>query len=153
MMADQGNFVAVEMRNRMFSCINDYVTTTSSSQVGQGATDVLHIAAWDVPLEPRDSRWPPAELKLQAALAELLESDPPEPIPKAMPKRPEAKPMPNPAATPGESSSTGATPKAKARPELKLLLIGLSRDLLKATCYVSLPIRITGIPCLQHLCG
>ena len=90
MMADQGNFVAVEMRNRMFSCINDYVTTTSSSQVGQGATDVLHIAAWDVPLEPRDSRWPPAELKppfwdpkpiqmmsnaqLQAAMAELGES-------------------------------------------------------------------------------
>ena len=63
MMADQGNFVAVEMRNRMFSCINDCVTTTSSSQVGPGATDVLHIAAWDVPLEPRDSRWPPAELK------------------------------------------------------------------------------------------
>ena len=116
-------------------------------------SDHLIEPAWDVPLEPRDSRWPPAELKLQAALAELLESDPPEPIPKAMPKRPEAKPMPNPAATPGESSSTGATPKAKARPELKLLLIGLSRDLLKATCYVSLPIRITGILCLQHPCG
>ena len=47
-------------------------------------------------------------------------------------------------------------PKRKLDPSqqnLKLLLIGLARDLLKATCYVSLPIRITGILCLQHPCG
>ena len=63
MMADQGNFIAVEMRNRMFSRINDYITTTSASQMGQGSSDVRHIAAWDKPLLPRDTRRPPAEVR------------------------------------------------------------------------------------------
>ena len=132
MMADQRNFIAVEMRNRMFSCTNDYITTTSASQIGQGSSDVRHIAAWDKPLLLRDTRWPPAEVKppfwdpkpvqmmtkaqLHAALAEMGEQVPPEPLPKAMPKRPEPKPMPKPAAAPS-SSSTGSSTKPKARPE------------------------------------
>ena len=133
MMADQGNFVAAEMRNRMFSCINDYVTTTSASQMGQGSSEVQHIAAWDKPLLPRDMRWPPAEVRppfwdpkpvqmmtnaqLHAALIEMGEQVPTEPLPKATPKRPEPKPMPKPAAAPTSSSSTGASPKPKARSE------------------------------------
>ena len=130
MMADQGNFIAVEMRNRMFSCINDYITTTSASQMGQGSSDVRHIAAWDnMPLLPHDTRLPPAEVRppfwdpkpvqmmtnarLHAALAKMGEQVSREPLPMAMPKRPEAKPMPKPAAAP----SSGASPKPKARPE------------------------------------
>jgi len=41
--ADQGAFDAIEKRNRTFSCIRDFITTTSSSQVAQGVSEVEHI--------------------------------------------------------------------------------------------------------------
>ena len=40
--ADQGLYEAIEMRNRTFSCIHDFITTTSASQVAQGASEVTH---------------------------------------------------------------------------------------------------------------
>ena len=48
--ADQGSFDAIEKRNRTFSCIRDYITTTSTSQVAQGTSDVDHIDGWNIPL-------------------------------------------------------------------------------------------------------
>ena len=59
--ADQGMFEEVEKRNRTFSCIRDYVTTTATTQMGQGATEVSHIDGWDIPLMPRDGRNPPSQ--------------------------------------------------------------------------------------------
>ena len=59
--ADQGAYDAIEKRNRTFSCIRDFITTTSSSQVAQGVSDVEHIENWDIPLLPRDGRSPPAQ--------------------------------------------------------------------------------------------
>ena len=56
--ADQGMFEEVEKRNRTFSCIRDYVTTTATTQMGQGATEVSHIDGWDIPLMPKDGRKP-----------------------------------------------------------------------------------------------
>ena len=58
--ADQGLYEAIEMRNRTFSCIHDFVTTASASQIAQGAADVVHIPRWDEPLQPKDGRNPPA---------------------------------------------------------------------------------------------
>ena len=58
--ADQGLYEAIEMRNRTFSCIHDFITTTSASQVAQGAAEVTHIPRWDEPLQPKDGRNPPA---------------------------------------------------------------------------------------------
>ena len=58
--ADQGLYEAIEMRNRTFSCIHDFITTTSASQVAQGASEVTHIPRWDEPLQPKDGRNPPA---------------------------------------------------------------------------------------------
>ena len=51
----------MEKRNRTFSCIRDYVTTTATTQMGQGATEVSHIDGWDIPLMPRDGRNPPSQ--------------------------------------------------------------------------------------------
>ena len=59
--ADQGMFDDVEMRNRTFSCIRDYITTTASTQSGQASADNHHIDQWDVPLMPKDGRNPPAQ--------------------------------------------------------------------------------------------
>ena len=59
--ADQGMFDDVEMRNRTFSCIRDYITTTASTQSGQTSADDQHIDQWDVPLMPKDGRNPPAQ--------------------------------------------------------------------------------------------
>ena len=59
--ADQGSFDAIEKRNRTFSCIRDYITTTSASQVAQGTSDVDHIDGWNIPLLPKDGRYPPAQ--------------------------------------------------------------------------------------------
>ena len=59
--ADQGMFEEVEKRNRTFSCIRDYVTTTATTQMGQGATEVSHIDGWDIPLMPKDGRNPPSQ--------------------------------------------------------------------------------------------
>ena len=59
--ADQGSFDAIEKRNRTFSCIHDFITTTSASQVAQGVTEVEHIDNWNVPLLPKDGRYPPAQ--------------------------------------------------------------------------------------------
>ena len=58
--ADQGLYEAIEMRNRTFSCIHDFVTTASASEIAQGAADVVHIPRWDEPLQPKDGRNPPA---------------------------------------------------------------------------------------------
>ena len=110
--------------------------------MGQGSTDVQHIAAWDVPLEPRDSRWPPAELKppfsdpkpiqmmtsaqFQAALAELGRSVP---LPKARPKRREQ--CQNRQLLRERHHLQVRRPKRKpdpSRQNLKLLLIGLSNS-------------------------
>ena len=54
-------FEEVEKRNRTFSCIRDYVTTTATTQMGQGATEVSHIDGWDIPLMPKDGRNPPSQ--------------------------------------------------------------------------------------------
>ena len=59
--ADQGAFDAIEKRNRTFSCIRDFITTTSSSQVAQGVAEMEHIENWDIPLLPKDGRYPPAQ--------------------------------------------------------------------------------------------
>ena len=59
--ADQGMFEDVEKRNRTFSCIRDYITTTASTQSGQGSTDDPHIDQWDIPLMPKDGRNPPSQ--------------------------------------------------------------------------------------------
>ena len=59
--ADQGMFHDIEMRNRTFSCFRDYLTTTASSQAGQGTSDLSHIDGWDVPLMPKDGRNPPSQ--------------------------------------------------------------------------------------------
>ena len=59
--ADQGIFDAIGKRNRTFSCIRDFVTTTSSSQVAQGTSDTTHIDGWDISLLPKDGRNPPAQ--------------------------------------------------------------------------------------------
>ena len=42
--ADQGMFEEVEKRNRTFSCIRDYVTTTATTQMGQGAKSPTSMA-------------------------------------------------------------------------------------------------------------
>ena len=59
--ADQGMFEEVEKRNRTFSCIRDYITTTATTQMGQGASEVTHIDGWDIPLMPKDGRNPPSQ--------------------------------------------------------------------------------------------
>ena len=59
--ADQGSFDAIEKRNRTFSCIRDFITTTSASQVAQGVTETQHIDNWNIPLLPKDGRYPPAQ--------------------------------------------------------------------------------------------
>ena len=59
--ADQGLYGAIEMRNRTFSCINDFITTASSSQAAQGTGESMHIPRWDEPLQPKDGRNPPAQ--------------------------------------------------------------------------------------------
>ena len=59
--ADQGMFEDVEKRNRTFSCIRDYITTTASTQTGQGSSEEAHIDGWDIPLMPKDGRNPPSQ--------------------------------------------------------------------------------------------
>lgn len=54
--ADQGTFDYIEERKRMFSCFRDFLTTTSTTQMGQGSSEVAHIDMWDVPLMPKDGR-------------------------------------------------------------------------------------------------
>ena len=41
--ADQGSFDSIKKRNRTFSCIRDFITTTSASQVAQGVTDKVSL--------------------------------------------------------------------------------------------------------------
>ena len=37
------------------------MTTTATTQMGQGATEVSHIDGWDIPLMPKDGRNPPSQ--------------------------------------------------------------------------------------------
>ena len=57
----KGMFHDIEERNRTFSCFRDYITTTASSQAGQGTSDLSHIDGWDIPLMPKDGRNPPSQ--------------------------------------------------------------------------------------------
>eukprot|EP00435_Cladocopium_sp_Y103_P017817 s3097_g4.t1 len=63
--ADQGLYKDIEMRNRTFACIHDFITTTSDTQMGQGGEAYEHIEQWNVPLLPKDARRPPAQLEPQ----------------------------------------------------------------------------------------
>ena len=59
---DSGLYDEVEARNRtVIGCFHDFITTTSGSQVAQGAAEMEHLPMWDVPLLPRDGRFPPAQ--------------------------------------------------------------------------------------------
>ena len=129
--ADQGSFDAIEKRNRTFSCIRDFITTTSASQVAQGVTEVEHIDNWNVPLLPKDGRYPPAQgvpptwdphpivMMNQQQSAADDERRRAQAGPAPPPPEPKARPTP----TGGDaSSSAGATgssakPPPKARPK------------------------------------
>ena len=129
--ADQGSFDAIEKRNRTFSCIRDFITTTSASQVAQGVTEVEHIDNWKVPLLPKDGRYPPAQgvpptwdphpivMMNQQQSAADDERRRAQAGPAPPPPEPKARPTP----TGGDaSSSSGATgssakPPPKARPK------------------------------------
>ena len=130
--ADQGSFDAIEKRNRTFSCIRDFITTTSASQVAQGVTEIEHIDNWNIPLLPKDGRYPPAQgvpptwdphpivMMNQQQSAADDERRRAQAGPAPPPPEPKARPTP----TGGDaSSSAGATgssakppPKARPRP-------------------------------------
>ena len=128
--ADQGSFDSIEKKSRTFSCIRDFITTTSASQVAQGVTEVEHIDNWNVPLLPKDGRYPPAQavpptwdpnpilMMNQQQSAADDERRRAQAGPAPPPPEPKARPTP----TGGDaSSSAGATgssakPPPKARP-------------------------------------
>ena len=129
--ADQGSFDAIEKRNRTFSCIRDYTTTTSTSQVAQGTSDVDHIDGWNIPLLPKDGRYPPAQgvpptwdpipivmMNQQQSAAdderrrsEAGTAPPPAPAPKARPA-----PAGGDASSSSGAAGGSAKPPPKARP-------------------------------------
>jgi hypothetical protein len=130
--ADQGSFDAIEKRNRTFSCIRDFITTTSTSQVAQGVTETQHIDNWNIPLLPKDGRYPPAQAvpptwdphpivmmnQQQSAADDERRRAQAGPAPSPPPPEPKARPTPTGG---GASSSAGATgssakPPPKARP-------------------------------------
>ena len=60
--ADQGMFEEVEKRNRTFSCIRDYVTTTATTPDGpRGPRKSPTSMAGTSPLMPKDGRNPPSQ--------------------------------------------------------------------------------------------
>jgi len=129
--ADQGLYEAIEMRNRTFSCIHDYITTTSTSQVAQGSGEVTHIPRWNEPLQPKDGRNPPALgvppswdphpiVMMNAAQSARFDesrqreaASQPQPPPEA-----KARPTSHGGGTPTSTGSAGASakPPPKARP-------------------------------------
>ena len=129
--ADQGSFDAIEKRNRTFSCIRDFITTTSASQVAQGVTEIEHIDNWNIPLLPKDGRYPPAQgvpptwdphpivmmNQQQSAAdderrrAQAGPAPPPPPEPKARPT-----PTGGDASSSAGATGSSAKPPPKARP-------------------------------------
>ena len=130
--ADQGSFDAIEKRNRTFSCIRDFITTTSASQVAQGVTEIEHIDNWDIPLLPKDGRYPPAQgvpptwdpHPIVMMNQQQSTADDERRRAQAGPAPPPPEPKARPTSTGGDaSSSAGATgssakppPKARPRP-------------------------------------
>ena len=131
--ADQGSFDAIEKRNRTFSCIRDFLTTTSASQITQGVTETQHIDNWNIPLLPKDGRYPPAQAVPPTrdphpiVMMNQQQSDADDerrraqagPAPSPPPPEPKARPTPTGGGASSSAGATGssATPPPKARPK------------------------------------